>query len=92
MGVISLCLHRVEGQFTDFSLLFQFSWYFGFGMWRSEVYDCVCLLCRLSVGWGWGLGGVFRAELFLYVQAQFSSEGTADFRSKMGLGQVLQRK
>lgn len=38
---------------------------------------------------GFGGGIFFRAELFLYVWARFPSEGTADFRSKMGLGQVL---
>lgn len=34
----------------------------------------------------------FKAELFLYVWAQFPIEGTADFSSKMGLGKVSQRK
>lgn len=44
----------------------------------------------------WGLGFFFssflKAELFLYVRAQFPIGGTADFSSKMGLGKVAQRK
>lgn len=53
---------------------------------------CVCSAGSRSGGDGvwwvwWGI--FFRAELFLYVWARFPSEGTADFRSKMGLGQVL---
>lgn len=84
-----------------FSFLFQFSRCFVFSLWRSEV--CGCLTLNRAVGgggaggcvfwWGWfWVCFFFKAELFLYVWAQFPIEGTADFSSKMGLGKVSQRK
>ena len=59
---------------------------------------CVCLwVCRL-LEWGGGCfgGGVcvffLKTEQFLYAWNQFAIEGTADISSKMGLGEVSQRK